>query len=284
MKARVRTLSFLIAAATALAGCGDDSTEPADDVAQAPALPPAESMQFDFSFFDQNPGPGGELNGVQAAGRIMSRDNWINAALRVALIDVAVNLALAPPRLAFLAALSEEPELQPDGSFLWVYTWTNQAEEAFEIRLRGRIEGDHVAWRLAVRSLDAGSEADPLVWFWGESNFANNSGFWIFHDLETREEVEAARIDWSIPAEDQRLAVFENIHEGHEGFGDTLSYSEEGAIVLVQFYDASEDLNAEITWDKVTRAGSLMVPGYNEGERACWDEYLDDLDCAIPAM
>ena len=47
----------------------------------------------------------------------------------------------------------------------------------------------------------------------------------------------------------------------------------------MNFYDASENLNADITWDEVTGAGSIQVPDYNDGERACWDEDQDDIEC-----
>ena len=69
--------------------------------------------------------------------------------------------------------------------------------------------------------------------------------------------------------------------------GDTMLQSfeatDEGTIGLIQFYDASERMTAEVRWNVDTMAGSLRVPDYNDGRRACWDENLQDITCPLNA-
>ena len=234
-------------------------------------------MQFNFGMMASGGNQG--MSTIQSAEETQTKRNWFNALVRVTVVDLAIRTALVPPTLAFAAALSEDPVPQQDGSWLWVYHWNNPEGHDCEIRLLGRIDGHDVDWELSVKDLEAMLESEPVVWFYGQTNIVNDSGYWVFNHVEDGNEEEFIRIDWSVEANDQRSLVFANIREGHEEFGDELSYTVDGTIFTMNFYDASENLNADITWDEVTGAGSIQVPDYNDGERACWDEDQDDIEC-----
>ena len=251
----------LLALCTVLAtgGCGS-STEPSG----APALPAAESMTLDLSFFQEPAKP----------APATTRFHFAKAATRAGIINLGVLAALAPPRLAFGLAVHTTPNLQEDGSYLWIYTWSNGTED-FQIRLSGRPDGDHVDWTL---SLVPPGES-PALWFSGESVPGGKAGFWVFRDVNAPGDPEAMRIDWDLTASTDARLSFVNIRDGAADEDDVLSYRKNGSVASMEFEDASENALWDIRWDEGDGSGSLRVPEYNNGERGCWDMNRDDVPC-----
>lgn len=248
-----------------LAGCGETTTVPG---AEAPALPPAQSMAMDLSFFGDGSAPGvTDLAGTKL--------NFLNAAVRVAFLNVAVVTVLTPPTLAFEAAVHTRPSRDDDGSYLWIYTWLDHGKD-YQIRLRGIPEGDHVDWELQVRL----PGEDPELWFSGRNYVNRNEGYWVFRDFTLAGDPEVVRIDWQVNAVDDAFLDITNIHAGSAEEGDEIAYRVDGVMRSVEFHDASAAADFEILWDESDGSGSLQVPDYNHGERACWDSNRDDVVCA----
>ena len=254
-------------AAALFAGCGE-TTEPRSE---APALPPAQSMALDLDFFGDGSAPGvTDLAGTKL--------NFLNAAVRVAFLNVAVVTVLTPPTLAFEAAVHTLPSRQDDGSYMWIYTWVDHGLD-HQIRLRGMPENDHVDWELNVVL----PGAEPELWFSGRSYVNRNEGYWVFRDFTLAGDPEVIRIDWEVNAVDDAFLDITNIYVGHDEEGDELAYRMDGVMRSVEFHDASAGDDWDITWDESDGSGSLRVPDYNDGERACWDADRDDVDCSAAA-
>jgi len=171
------------------------------------------------------------------------------------------------------------PVVEDDGTFLWTYTWRDQDEHEVIIHLRGRIDGVRVSWSLRVSDNQSEPPLDEFLWFSGESGLVENTGHWIFRDIDEGVGFEVARIDWDLRDRENSLLSFEIIDPDSDEYGDNLSYRHVEDVISVEFYDASEDLPADITWNERTGEGSLQVPDYNDGERACWDGNLFDVAC-----
>jgi hypothetical protein len=264
-------LASLVPGAFILAGCGDDSST--NNGEDAPPLPPAESMEFDFGAFDE-PRLSGDCQHF----------HWFQAAGRVTLINLQVAEWVRAPSLVFAAALAQDPVLQPDESYLWSYTWDDPETTVtpdYTVRLTGRLEGVHVDWELRVSAPGAEPPLENATWFYGQSSIQEASGFWVFIDVSVESRPEVARITWDLEGTERSLA-FESIHEQDDNFGDRLTYDANGSSRAVLFFDASDNMNWNISWDRETRAGSLMVPDYNAGDEACWDTLLCDVVCAGP--
>lgn len=280
MKTRILTLALSMVIAVGMIGCSEEplTTTSPDPASEAPSLPPVESMQFDFGFFGNGTSPSNTATTLSTE-ETHAKFNWLNAAVRVAFINVAILTAFGPPTAAFTAAIHTQPVVEEDGTFLWTYTWNEAPGHDVVIHLRGRIEGVHVNWSLRVTDDQANPPLNEFLWFRGQSSFVEDAGYWVFNDVDDERQIEVARIDWDFVDEEDRELVFENIHRGHDDYGDQLTYAVDGSLISVQFYDASEELTADIRWDDVTGVGSLKVPDYNDGERACWDEDQEDIDC-----
>ena len=184
----LRKLRSLAAVATALilaSGCVEelpttpDSGPPPET---PPVLPPAETLTFDFNFF-QEPPP------LERA----SKHNFFNAFVRVVVVKAVTHLVLTPPVAAFSLALHTVPSPQPDGSYIWVYTWVHGEEEA-QVRLRGMaLDADRVDWQMRISSTVEGW--DQELWFEGQTRDDGEAGLWTFYDLDIEERPEAAELE-----------------------------------------------------------------------------------------
>jgi hypothetical protein len=254
-------VSILILIFVSFMGCSTD--DDGEESEKPPELPPDSSMTMDFSAF------GG---GKAAPGLLLPGTHYINAATRVLLLDVAVIVALAPPAAVFKNARSATPVPQDDGSWLWSYTSIFLGIE-YEANLTGWLAGNEVAWSMKITTDSPKTPLEDFKWYEGESALDNKSGAWRFFDAANSDESnQIGTIEWSVQDVDKAEIVFSNTNSKGPNFGDTLLYSIEGTTALISFYDASEDLTGEITWNIETIAGSIKVPYYNNGERAYWDE------------
>ncbi|MEZ4655734.1 MAG: hypothetical protein R3E12_19655 [Candidatus Eisenbacteria bacterium] len=214
-----------------------------------------------------------------------ARLNWTNAVVRVLLINAFVEVAFTPPLHAFELALHSLPVAEEDGSFLWSYVW-NDGDREVRIDLTGRPAGSNVEWQVRVTDSAATPPLDHALWFRGESNASNRSGYWVFFDLEgLRTQAEVARIDWRVTNDRDAELAITNRNAQDEGVGDTLTYRVDGNEASVVYDDVSEDAILRIVWDTISGAGSMIAPDYHEGERACWDDRQQDVECTetIPA-
>jgi len=248
-----------------LIGCiGDDE----DDEDQALPLPPEDSMTMDFSAF------GG---GKMAPSAQLPGANFSNAAVRVLVLDVAVIVALAPSVAVFKGASTAVPVEQDDGSWIWSYDTIFLGSD-FEADLTGSLEGPKTAWSMKVTSDAFAEPLEDFEWYTGEVALNNDSGSWRFFDYKTPDEAnELGVIEWSIQSEGKNEITFTRTDTRSPDVDDILTYSVEGTTAAISFYDASEGITAEITWDLVTIEGSIQVPGYNNGERAFWDADKQDV-------
>lgn len=264
--ARSLALLLLLALVALLAGCSSDPATP-NQTASAPTLPDPERLVPDLAFFE----PAGTLDAKSAA----SKAHFVNAYLRVVVADALTRLVLAPPVTAFAVALHTVPSPQPDGSWLWVYTWVNGEEEA-QIRLRGREAGAYVDWELRVTALSAEPALDDVLWFEGRTAREGAEGQWTFHDAGLAGNPAVAELRWGDDANGEYLSLAATA--GPDA-GDTLTYRHAAPHCSVVFLDGAESQTYDIRWNEADGSGSLQVPDYNGGARACWDTRQNDSSC-----
>ncbi len=261
---RLPTILLIAILALAMTGCSDDDNPTAPDADQAPALPNPELITFDFSFFEQ----ADEIDPATKA--LGDYDNFLNAYVRVALLEIVARIVMTPPVAAFSLALHTPPSLQDDGSWIWIYTFVDGDEEA-QIRLRGLPRANGVEWELRVTV----GELDNEIWFTGTTMDDGETGAWTFRDLDDPAHPESGEIAWGRNVEGEFLR-FTCLH-GVDA-GDTLEFQEAYPRHVITHVDADQDMSPVIEWFEDGH-GNLTVPEYNDGERACWDTDLRNVDC-----
>jgi hypothetical protein len=265
-------VAALIAAHLLMTACEKNPT--GADNPQQPALPPQSSITLDLSAFNQAlPKGQAETNAVGL--------NFITARLTVATINLAVGAILAVPTATFVAALSQQPVLKSDGKFHWIFTVTDGGK-SFQADLAGWIDqqASEARFEMYITTTGVNPPLTNFLWYEGRAKLDNKTGYWEIYDaLRPANPIKVLRIDWQ--AQDATHATLEltAIEQGVPTYGDKVTYNTNGTGRSVVYKDASENATVTIVWDAVTKAGSITAPNYNGGNKACWDEQLDDVAC-----
>jgi hypothetical protein len=245
----------------ALAGCSDGT-----DVGTPPVLPPAESMEFDLSFFDSGPGP------VAARAAGVAGVNWFAAAASVAVANLAVVIHTAIPVATWRAAVSQQP-VYDDGQWHWRFVH-HDGQHHFDGDLTAFIEGGDLIAEMRLTATSLGVE--DFLWYVGTAPVGGTTGTWEFFDPQSPSTV-AGMIVWSHPGTLVWTVSF--VATSGPNVGDELTYDVNGAARSVSFTDASAGTTALIEWNATTNAGSITAPGFNGGAKACWDTTLANTTC-----
>lgn len=257
--------------------CEKNPTDPKENT--PPLLPPVESMKLDLSLF-------GNSSNNSLAKTTLSKHNFTAAVLRVWIINAAVTIAAVVPTAVFGAAMSKDAELQPDGKFHWIYTYTDQNNnDTFVADLAGWVDpqSTEVVWEMYVTSNTHSPTLDHFLWYEGRSKIGNQEGWWLFFDDKSPDSrVEVLKVDWQIPDLSHRELVLSNVKQSSNDYGDTLSYSLDNYDNNLIFLDASEVKTNTIYWDSQTGAGFIEWFDYKDGAKSYWDENQNDID-APPA-
>jgi hypothetical protein len=270
----------------ALAGCSDDSTTRPDvDNNQAPALPAVSTMKFNLDFYGvqaptvdaqslETGRPSDAMLQTAAAG---DHENWINAYVRAVFIYLTTFDMLEEPIGAFAYAIHSVPQKQSDGSYLWTYIFVDKEIE-YSVFLFGTPKLDTVEWRMEVSSNNPAQVLNHFVWFTGESKRDDTGGYWQFYvPVDETNGVPVVRIDWVNGLHEDTLTLTVN-GAGLENEGDVLEFSDSKATGSIEYFDASENLTSSIIWHS-DGSGSLTVPDYNGGAKACWDTEQRNVAC-----
>lgn len=248
---------------------------PAQPEQKPPSVPPAMSMKMDLNTFTSPSHLGKANEGEGAIGL-----NFITARATVALINASVTLVLSIPAYVLAAALTQQPTLNPDdGKFHWVIADQNKT---FQADLAGWIDQGELESRWEMRITAAGNNPplNNFLWFEGRAKLDNSSGYWDIYDANRPATAnQALHIEWQIPSATHAMLQFTAVDPNSPDFGDQLTYRTEGSLRWITHFDKSENRTVEISWDETTHAGYLIAPGYNNGQKSCWDSQLNDVVC-----
>ncbi|MGH7492727.1 MAG: hypothetical protein ACREOO_10065 [bacterium] len=277
---KISKLNRLFAGALILAhvmfmSCDKNPSKPDQ---KAPVLPPASSLNLDLNAF-KSAGNLAKSNGDQSAVGL----NFITAYSVVTIINASVTLMLSVPAYVFAAAISQQPVLDPkDGKFHWVYTVTDTSGTALQADLAGWIDQDGLEsrWEMRITASRNNPPLNDFLWIAGRAALDNSSGYWDIYDAEKpATSAQALHVDWQVPSAAQATLRFTAVDPASPDNGDQLTYRAEGNLRGVTYFDKSDQETVEISWDEVTHAGYLIAPGYNNGQKSCWDELLNDVTC-----
>ena len=250
----IRRPALALALLVALAGC--DSTGP--DGPPAVIAPAAFSVDLD-AFPDE---PSSAVAGASATGA-----NYATSAARVGIVSAILGANLVLPERATRAATRVEPTVT-DGAYLWD-TNVDVFDRDVEVRLSGDPTGDRVEWRLTT----ALEGDERFTYYTAETTANGRAGTWRLFNPDADGPVLAASFD----VDDTPEITF-TVPPGNERAGARVRYETDGSRQTFDFTNA-DGRRALVVWDRATGAGSIVADDYNGGERACWDERRDDVDC-----
>ena len=271
-----------------LAGCsgGDSPTTPGNQIHNntPPALPSVSTMKPVLNFYDmpvptldqQTLSTGKPGDALQRTAE--DHSNWINGYVRAIFAVFVTYDFLDEPVGAFALAINSVPQKQDDGSYLWTYIFVDGDIE-YSVFLYGTRQEDTVAWRMEVSSNHPDHPLDHFVWFSGESKNDDTGGYWQFYTpVDETNGTESIRVDWSSEGPHDHTFMLTVNGSGLDNEGDALTYHEGEDTSSVEFFDASATTTSSVVWNR-DGSGSLTVPDYNGGARACWDTHQVNVAC-----
>ena len=265
----------LLAVAITTSACDDGPAEPGPE--DAPDLPPIASMQVDMTIFNA----AGQAAGMDGASSVSALGvHFVTAAATVTLARAATVLVMTLPVAVFAAAASEEPVYDSnDEAFHWRYSLTD-GEATFEADLSGYAQGVQSIWAMRVSASSFDPPLNAFLWYDGRANLDGTGGEWHIYSPDEPQGSEILQIEWTHPDIDTWSLTFTNVNPAAEQMGDELTYEVDGDIRVVRFTDFSASTAAEIQWNAVSGVGYIEATNYNQGERACWDDNLDNVACS----
>ncbi|MFH1313760.1 MAG: hypothetical protein ABIJ00_11125 [Candidatus Eisenbacteria bacterium] len=274
-------------------GCSMEDTGGSPGVPTPPELPSISTMTMNTSLFQSSEVDTETLalSGYGQAGAMLglgSKLNFFNAATRVLFLDLVILVGAVQPVAAFALAGQSIPQPQGDGSWLWTYIFVDQEGE-HSIFLYGKNMGTYTEWRMEVSSTEAPAPTDHFLWFEGEVQQDQCSGYWQFYrpveelaagatDMLASPGIQCIRIDWEHREGDEQELAFLLNEPGAPWEGSTLIFSETPAVSSVDFFDSSISDGGVITWYPDC-SGSIEWFDYRDGEKQCWDSLHDDTVC-----
>ncbi len=257
--------------------CGGD-----EEQEEGPPLPPEGSMRIELALFE-----GGENLATDEgkADGVGPKANFNNAAIRVWWLNTAIALNLAVPVVTFAAALSDNPSYA-DGEWLWDFsTKTNDGKEVSAV-LRGWFdgglkEGIFLNLEMKVTCETCKVPTEDYIWYTGRFNTAGTDGHWQFFNPEIAQEDQTfIKIEYDVTDDTHKSLIFTNLRtDGHEDAGDIIEYSVDGDTAHVSVHDEDKALDYTTEWSLSDGTGWLIVPDFNEGEKACWDGAQQNAEC-----
>ncbi len=244
----------------------------AKDESEQPTIPALSTMTMDLSDFDTT-----EVKAAATKSKSPEMcHHFRNAAGAVLIWRAITTVALVPPALVFALALSQEAELQADGTWLWSYSAPVEGE-TYTARL---IADPHIAisevdWYMRV----TGGEFDNFEWFNGRCNFDATEGYWQFYDKDASgNRKQTLKLDWAREGtEFDKELEFINNDTTNAGYLDSLTYKVADPYCYMKIVDVSEDKNFQVECDTTTGAGQIS---YAEGDSTgCWDTDRNCIEC-----
>ena len=269
-----RAIPVVLLAFLSFTACKDNPADPQET--EKPPLPPLSSMQLDLSFFSGGAAHTGKASGIETPG-----PNFNNAALRLLVINATVTLAMAVPVATFGAAISQQPVLQSDGKYHWVFSVTENGK-TYQADLAGSLDlaNAESVWEMRITLPNATPAINNFLWYSGRAKLDNSAGEWhVFDPLQPDAGIEVLHIDWSHPSSEEATLIFTIVKPGIPENGDKLTYSSIDTDRDVVLLDQSSGDSIQIHWDAVTGEGYLIAPNYRNGEKSCWDGQQNDTTC-----
>lgn len=249
-----------------------------DTVVQEPATPPslipAQAFTVQTELFDQ----------AQSGEDEIGTDAMI-ARLRVWPLTTALAEYLTLPAAVTEAALEEEPVVE-GYEWVWKATVTNGDREV-RFALSGVPRGEHVDWTMRVTKSPSATES-PLV-SEEDSTFVlytattvrdGTSGSWQLFSPAEDSTINVLDAEFEIGKENKKEVTFQVTEAAREHTGDSVVYAREGDQRSFHWMQDEGGREHRIVWDAKSHAGSITATNYNDGQKACWGEALQNVECS----
>jgi hypothetical protein len=246
---------------------------------EPPELPPLSSVVMDFSDFTSRGPLLGVENPTLSDMEIEGYGNWGWAFLNVAVWNTILEVTLAVPVASFAEAFNHVPVQQPDGTWIWAYTF-QVVEVTYYAQLHGGVTPDGFEWEMHISREDGFQD---FLWYTGQCELDLSEGTWTFYK-DPDEPLPCLGIEWHHePATELGDIKYTNIEPGSPGNGGYIYYGLTDDPLYDGFYNIynkGDDNHTDIEWNDTTIEGRVRdLARFGDNNWHCWDSNLEDTVC-----
>lgn len=251
-----------------MVSCTDN---PATIGGNPPSLPPASSMNMDFSTFQNNQKTGGATT--------QTTDNFGHAVTAALIMKTVVDVNLAIPKVLLTAAANADAQLNENEKWEWSYSKTADGN-SYSVRLVASRNSDNsIDWDCYVTNTEL--NLSDQLFFSGTTSSDATEGTWTYYNLQnTSSQEEVSQIKWTVNGENNVSLKLEVTSDRNDHQGDYIKYTFDGTIKTATYYDASADETTEIQLNTDSHVGYFISPNYNGGMQSCWNDSFQDISCS----
>lgn len=233
-----------------------------------PVIPSVESLNFDFSYFEQNIVD--DTHFAYAVGRV---NTWQS------LLQDSINI-----HSTILNETSyNDFKFQKDETWLMDYRF-NIEEVKYVAKFFGIIEPDTLFFNTFLSFNE-----DTLLFLEGTFYNESKTGQWFLNNEGINEEgtltlLKFMSVDWNLDSLNQKEIKFTNNQIGLNNlnyllYKDSIDSQYNS---YVNIYESGTDNHSIIEWNNTTKTGRIKDPlHFNDENWHCWDENYIDTDCNI---
>mgnify|MGYP001202534736 CR=1 FL=1 len=278
---RSSAASLLGAALLALifAACDGTGTNADLDVNDPPEVVPPEAFELGTDLFSDSNAD------AQNATKVGTGEHahFANAAFRAWPVSFALKVNLAVPAAVTAAALQANPVVE-DGTWIWEATVdTTDHDHEMTFRLEGTPDGETIFWRMNVTVPEPplGEPLEDFELYTAETTLDGSSGTWTLYYPIEGEQTAVLNAEFTVTDDHAKEITFRVPDYGGEFAGQSVYYAVDGSTRTFEWTRIEEGVEKVVTvvWDAETKAGFIVAPGYNGGEKACWDADLVNTEC-----
>jgi len=253
-----------------LGGCKKDKGDP-------PSLPPAESMQIDFSNFSSTT----KSSEMSFDSKGTEDINWQTAALIAGTWRLIIATTLAIPVASFKVSIDQDPVYLSEKKWQWSYN-VSAAGVTYKARLTGEIRTSDAKWEMYVAREGADAFAE-FKWFEGTSKLDGTGGQWLLSESNLVQ-TPILQIDWTKSGTTIGTVKYKYLKSGSSN-GAYIDYgltsSSLNAYFTIHYYSTTlgrfSDVNIE--WNTTSKNGRIKSSDYLDGLWQCWDSNRGNIIC-----
>ena len=279
---KLRFLIILITLGIFLSSCTKEDI--------APELPPQGSfvLEIDDIWKDQVPEPAAMSPGMPESMKALSAllgAFFVYAAASIFWWNTVLTAHLFIPSAAFLESFNHEAVWdRPSGTWNWTYD-VDLPLATFSANLRAETSGDIVKWSMFISK--SGGYTD-FLWFTGESNVNNSSGWWTINKnpegiKEDEFGIPYIDIEWNINTDGTSDITYTNIEPESAENGNYITYGIVNDTDLDAYYDIYrkwEENEVNIKWNKELLYGRVLsMNHFQDPYWHCWNQLFKNIAC-----
>ena len=245
-----------------LAGC--DTTE---DPEAPPPLIPAEAFSLQTNLFSQDD-----------SGKTSAGPHFTAAALRVWPVSVIVSANLIVPVAVTVGALQDNQPERNGTTWTWTSTTVADGREV-TFTLEGTVRPASILWSMRVSFSDGQQTLDDFELYIAVTDLASQTGTWqLFYQIDGQRR-EVLDAEFFIPGVSGKTITYSIPLSADRNAGDSVRYEVNGDERVFNWNQVEEGFDHLVTWNAATRTGSITATNYNNGDKVCWGEDLENAAC-----